>query len=217
MRLFDLLTDSERTGELEHSNYGVVVGIVTNNQDPQNMGRVKVKFPCLSDEDESNWARIATLMAGKDRGTYFLPDVNDEVLVAFEHGDCRIPYVLGALWSGEDQDKPPQTNSDGKNNIRLIKSRNGHVIQLSDEESKETISISDKDAKNKLVIDITNNTITITANQDIVLSASQGTIKLEAKTIELKSSADTKVEAQTGVDIKANATMNLKGTTINLN
>jgi len=80
------------------------------------MGRVKVKFPWLSDEHESWWARIATPMAGGGRGAYFLPEVNDEVLCAFEHGDVRFPYVVGALWNGKDA--PPTTNDDGKNNFR---------------------------------------------------------------------------------------------------
>ena len=74
--------------------YGVVVGIVTNNQDPDGMGRVKVRFPWLSATEESWWARIAVPMAGKDRGAYFLPEVDDEVLVAFEHGEVRSPYLL---------------------------------------------------------------------------------------------------------------------------
>ena len=85
MNLFDVLTDERDDASSRVS--GVVVGVVTNNQDPEGMGRVKVKFPWLSDEDESNWARVAAPMAGKERGFYFLPEVEDEVLVAFEHGD----------------------------------------------------------------------------------------------------------------------------------
>ena len=102
---------------------GVAVGIVTNNQDPQQLGRVKVRFPWLPGEDESFWAMIAVLMAGHERGTYFLPEVDDQVLVAFEHGDIRRPYVLGALWHRAAP--PPETNADGKNNKRLIRSRSG--------------------------------------------------------------------------------------------
>ena len=82
--------------------YGVVVGIVTNNQDPENMHRVKVRFPWLSNDVESNWARVAAPMAGKGRGAYFLPEVDDEVLVAFEHGQVDHPFVVGCLWNGKD-------------------------------------------------------------------------------------------------------------------
>ena len=194
---------------------GVVVGIVTNNQDPDGMGRVRVRFPWRDDEDESFWARVATVMAGPDRGTYFLPEVDDEVLVAFDHGGIHHPYVIGALWNGKD--KPPETNDDGKNNIRVIKSRSGHVIRLNDEDGKEKIEIIDKSEKNSIIVDTAENTITITTDKDIILSASQGTIKLDAQNIEIKSSADTKIEAGAGMDVKASATMNIKGATVNIN
>jgi uncharacterized protein involved in type VI secretion and phage assembly len=194
---------------------GVVVGVVTNNQDPDGLGRVKVKFPWLSDADESNWARVAAPMAGKERGVYFLPEVDDEVLVAFEQGDLRFPYVLGALWNGKDS--PPAKNADGKNNLRVIKSRSGHVIRLNDAEGQEKIEILDKSGKNKIVFDTANNTITITADKDITLSAAQGTIKLEAQKIEIKSSADAKIEAGSNLDVKASAQMTIKGATVNIN
>ena len=80
----------------------VVVGRVVNNKDTEGLGRVKVKFEWLSDLNESAWARIAAPTAGKDRGIYFLPEIDDEVLVAFAHGDVRFPYVIGSLWNGVD-------------------------------------------------------------------------------------------------------------------
>jgi uncharacterized protein involved in type VI secretion and phage assembly len=213
LNLLDALTDER--DETASRISGVVVGVVTNNQDPDKMGRVKVKFPWLSDEDESNWARVAAPMAGKERGFYFLPEVDDEVLVAFEHGDVRFPYVVGALWNGKDA--PPADNGDGKNNVRVIKSRSGHVIRLTDADGKEMIEIIDKSAKNSIVFDTSKNTITITADKDIVLSAAQGTIKLDAQQIEVKSSANTKIEAGANVDLKASGQMNVKGATVNLN
>ena len=215
MTFWNLLVDAPEKETNLQKIYGVVIGIVTNNQDPDKLGRVKVKFPWLSNENESFWARIASPMAGKERGIYFLPEVDDEVLVIFEHGDMRFPYVIGALWNG--QDLPPDNNKDGKNNLRVIKSRSGHIIRLNDEEGKEKIEIIDKSEKNSLVFDTANNTITINSDKDINLKASQGTIKLEAQKIEIKSSSDTKIEASGGMDIKANATMNIKGATINLN
>ena len=109
--------------------YGVGIGIVTNNQDPEGMHRVKVKLPWLSDDQETWWARVSTPMAGSGRGIYFLPEVDDEVLIAFEHGDIRFPYVIGSLWNGKDQ--PPASN-DGNNDTREIKSRSGHIIRLND-------------------------------------------------------------------------------------
>jgi uncharacterized protein involved in type VI secretion and phage assembly len=110
--------------------FGVMVGIVTDNQDPEGLGRVRVRFPWLSQDDASHWARIAVGMAGKDRGMFFLPEVDDEVLVAFEHGRPEYAYVLGALWNGKDT--PPTANADGKNNLRMLRSRSGHEIVLDD-------------------------------------------------------------------------------------
>jgi uncharacterized protein involved in type VI secretion and phage assembly len=214
VNLYDLISETAQEAETSRIT-GVVVGIVTNNQDPDALGRVKVRFPWLSDADESEWARIAAPMAGKDRGAYFLPEVDDEVLVAFEHGDPRFPYVIGALWNGKDA--PPATNDDGKNNVRVIKSRSGHVIRLNDEDGKEMIEIRDKSEKNSIVFDTAKNTITITTDKDITLAAPQGTIKLDAQKIEIKSSADSKIEAGAGMDVKAAATMNIKGATVNIN
>ncbi|MBU0960029.1 MAG: phage tail protein, partial [Proteobacteria bacterium] len=142
MNLHSLLAAPEGQEEKQNKIQGVVIGVVTNNEDPEGMGRVKVKFPWLSDEDESNWARVASPMAGKERGMYFLPEVDDEVLVAFEHGDMRFPYIIGSLWNGTEP--PPASNDDGQNNVRMIKSRSGHVISLTDEDGKEKIEIIDK-------------------------------------------------------------------------
>jgi uncharacterized protein involved in type VI secretion and phage assembly len=191
------------------------VALVTNNQDPDGLGRVKVRFPWLSDVDESFWARVAAPMAGKQRGAYFLPEVDDEVLVAFEHGDVRFPYVLGALWNG--QDAPPVTNDDGKNNVRMIKSRSGHIVKLNDEDGKETIEIVDKSQKNSIVIDTAKNTITVTTDKDITLSASQGTIKLNAQNVEINSSNATKLKAGGSMNVEASGTMTVKGATVNIN
>ena len=214
MNLFDLMSDTVDAARMGRIT-GVVIGVVTNNKDEEGLGRVKVRFPWLSEADESHWARIATPMAGKGYGMYYLPEVDDEVLVAFEHGDLRFPYVLGALWNG--QETPPATNDDGKNNVRLIKSRSGHLIRLNDEDGKETIEIVDKSAKNSITFDTATNTITITTAKDITLMAAQGTIKLEAQKIELKSSAETKIEAGAGLDLKACVTMNIKGALVNIN
>ena len=215
MRLTDLLMDDDLHGALAARIPGVAVAIVTNNQDPDKLGRVKVRFPWLSDEDESQWARVAAPMAGKERGIYFLPEVDDEVLVAFEHGDIRFPYVVGALWNGKDA--PPAANDDGKNNVRVIKSRSGHVVKLNDEDGKETIEIVDKSEKNSIVIDTAKNSITITSDKDITLKAANGTITLDAKEVKTKSSAKSAIEAGSGMDIKASGTLNIKGATVNIN
>ena len=204
---------------------GVVVGIVTNNDDPDNLGRVKVKLPWLSDNQESGWARIAAPMAGSQRGFCFLPEVDDEVLVAFEHGDVRLPYVLGALWIGKDKPPEPGMTKDGNVVMRVIKSRSGHLIRLIDEAGKEKIEIVDKTGENAVVIDSANGTVTVTANKDLVLTSTNGAIKLKAQRIEAESAGNASLKAEGNVEVKATAkfdlnagaSMTIKGTVVNIN
>jgi uncharacterized protein involved in type VI secretion and phage assembly len=215
MTLFESMTNSANQEARAGRIAGVVVGIVTNNQDPDGMGRVKVKFPWLSSVDESAWARMAVPMAGDQRGVYFLPEIDDEVLIAFEHGDVNFPCVLGALWNGRDV--PPEKNDDGKNNVRVIKSRSGHVIKLNDEDGKETIEIVDKSNNNSIVFNTSQNTITVTTDKDIVLSASNGKITLHAQNVEITSSDATKIEAGGTMDLNSTRTMTIKGEAVNIN
>jgi len=197
--------------------YGVMVGVVTNNQDPDGLGRVKLRLPWLSAEHESNWARVVSPMAGNDRGLYLLPEVDDEVLVAFEHGSVEFPYVLGSLWNGKD--KPPGKNDDGKNNVRALKSRSGHTVALDDTDGKEKIEIIDAKGKESVVLDVAKNTITITADKDVVIESKDGTIKLTAKKgIEIVAQdGPARLEASGNVDVKSGAQVNVKGSAINLN
>ncbi|MBA4142867.1 MAG: phage tail protein [Nitrosospira sp.] len=195
--------------------YGIVVGIVTNNQDPDNMHRVKVRFPWLSPDEDSNWARVATPMAGNGRGIYFLPEVDDEVLVAFEHGSIEHPYVVGSLWNGKDQ--AHENNSDGANNNRGIKSRSGHVIRLCDRSGSESIEIIDKTGNNKITIETSGNKILIEAAGDISITSQSGKITLSAVGIELKSRANVDITANSQIKIEANAQTNIKGALVNIN
>lgn len=216
MSLYDLLQPGESRGDQVQ---GVSVGIVTNIQDPENMGRVKVKFPWRGSDDESYWARIATLMAGKERGSFFLPEVGDEVLVAFEMGDLQHPYVLGSLWNGED--KPPDTHGDGKNNIRKIKSRSGHELIFDDESGKEKVTLHTK-AGHKIVLDDASGSekIEITdksgANK-VVFDSAKNEIAMEsAMQLKLKSQT-VEIEAGSMMTIKAGATLTLQGALVKIN
>ena len=121
---------SESSHEASGLVAGVAPGIVTRNDDPQGLGRVKLRLPWRGEDFETEWVRIVAPMAGADRGIFFLPEVGDEVLVAFDRDDIRYPYVLGALWS--QTDSPPEKNSDGKNDVRIIKTRKGHVVKCND-------------------------------------------------------------------------------------
>jgi uncharacterized protein involved in type VI secretion and phage assembly len=210
---FELLQSLVGPSDPEGHFYGVAVGVVTNNQDSEGLGRVKVRFPWLSDEDESHWARVLTPMAGNQRGLYFIPEVDDEVLVAFQHGDIRFPYILGALWNGKD--KPPESNN-GANNLRTIKSRSGHIIRLDDTADAEKIEIIDKN-KNSIIVNTAKNTITVTADADITIQSTKGKLILQGHDIEMKSQAGVKVEASQGMELKAGSQLNIKGSVVNIN
>jgi uncharacterized protein involved in type VI secretion and phage assembly len=214
MSLFDVLQPNDR-GDCAFP--GVATAIVTNNNDPEKTGRVRVRFLWLSDTIETWWARVATPMAGADRGLYALPEVDDEVLVAFEQGDPSRPIVIGSLWNGKD--KAPEKNDDGKNNMRTIKSRSGHIVRLDDTDGAEKIEIVDKTGDNKITIDSKANKIEITAKTDIAITSSDGKVTLSgAKGVDIASAqAAVKIEAKTTLDLQATAAANVKGKPLNLN
>jgi uncharacterized protein involved in type VI secretion and phage assembly len=123
--------------------YGVYAAVVTDIADPDGQGRVKVRLPWAPDSQGSSyevWARLAVMMAGNNRGTWFIPDVDDEVLVSFEAGDTRRPYVVGALWNGRDA-APETMDSAGNNYIKSIRSRNGVKVTLDDTDGQETLKL----------------------------------------------------------------------------
>lgn len=200
---------------------GVAAAIVTNNKDPDGLGRVKIKFPWLSDQNETDWVRIATLMAGGGRGSFFLPEVGDEVLVAFQHGDINHPFVIGALWNGAA--KPPESNSDGQNNLRVIRSRSGHQIIFNDDSTakqekveiktnsghqivlddsagQEKIEIKDKTGSNSIVIDSVQNSMTIKSVLQLKISA-----------------AVVEIEGTTSLSLKSNAILTVQGLPVKIN
>jgi uncharacterized protein involved in type VI secretion and phage assembly len=146
---------------------GVVVGIVKSLKDPQNLGRVELLFPWLSDSNKSYWARIATLMAGAKRGSWFMPEVDDEVLVAFEQGDSQFPYIVGFLWNGVD--KPPNDGIDAS--VRRLRTVSGHVVEFDDRAGQEQILIKTKGGQEVLLQDLPASiTITTTGGNQIQIS-----------------------------------------------
>jgi uncharacterized protein involved in type VI secretion and phage assembly len=121
--------------------YGVMPALVIDIKDPDNQGRVKVTLPWSVDAKGARfegWARLATMLGGNNRGSWFVPDVDDEVLVAFEHGDPRRPYVLGGLWNGTDQ-APESMDGAGNNYKKVLRSRNGVKVTLDDQDGQEKL------------------------------------------------------------------------------
>jgi uncharacterized protein involved in type VI secretion and phage assembly len=215
MNLIDVLTRERIDEALTGRVYGVVTGVVVSIADPEEQGRVKVKFPWLEDQ-ESSWARVMTFMAGNDRGALFRPEVEDEVLVLFDHGDMRFPYIIGALWNGQDV-APSEGGSNADNHVRLIKSRSGHIIKLDDTPGSEKIEITDKTGNNTILIDTASNTVTISTDADIRLQAPNGKLLLEGSEVGIKSSGSVKMEAGSSMDVEAGGTMNISGVTVNIN
>lgn len=190
---------------------GLVVGVVKDNNDPENRSRVKVDIPAFGDQVESAWAPVASPGAG----ITFLPEPGDTVLLAFAHGDVNRPYVLGTVQNG--QTPPPYANADGQNNERVIQSRSGHTITFDDSDGGETITIVDASGENEIVIDTQENEIKIKSAGNIVLEAADGEIQLKAKTIAIESDQDLTLEAGGDLDATADGDMNLEGGNINLN
>lgn len=194
---------------------GVVTGVVTNNQDPEKLGRVRLRFPWLSDEEESPWARVAVPMAGKESGLWLPPGVDDEVLVAFEQGDPRFPYVVGSLWS---QNALPPPAGDAPGDVRVLRSRSGHTVRLDDTEGEEKIEIIDKSEKNSIVISTKDNTLTLTCDADLTLESKSGKLVLKAAGgVEVASQDALTLEAKADVNVTGGGNVNVKGSTINLN
>lgn len=242
MSFMDFMSDMNRNNE--HRVYGVIIGIVTNNKDPEKIGRVKLKLPVRLLQKETDWARVAMPMAGKGKGMFFLPDVGDEVLVIFNEGDIRQPYVIGSLWNKNET--PPETNSDGKNLIKLIKSKGGHEIRINDKDDEGQIIIKtkngnsitiydkgngkielkDKSGSDKIVIDGDGKSIEITGDSAINLKAKSCSVKIDgnSNSIELKSSAKVaisaasiEIKAQGKLDLNSDGIINIKGSMVKIN
>jgi uncharacterized protein involved in type VI secretion and phage assembly len=178
--------------------YGVYPATVKDIKDPDNQGRVRVSLPWAPDSSGPGyeaWARLATLMAGNNRGTWFIPDVDDEVLVAFEGGDPRHPIVIGALWNGQDA-PPVQMDGAGQNNKKEIVSRNDIRIILDDSQGQEKVTIQTPGGQKVVLQD---------GPGTIELSDSNGnSIKMESSGITLTTSATLTIQAST---VKASAGM----------
>lgn len=130
----------------------LLVGVVSNNKDPEGWSRVRVKFPTLTEDHESNWARVVSIGAGPNRGFDCLPEINDEVLVGFEHGDIHRPYVIGGVWNGKEKtpDKVDDSVVSGKVRLRTFTTRLGHKLQFVEEDkssSKKGIYMETVDGK----------------------------------------------------------------------
>ncbi len=189
--LDDLLHERQASG-LGGRWYGCHPALVSDIADPDGQGRVKVTLPWAPDAGGQRfeaWARLATLMAGKRRGTWFVPDVGDEVLVMFEGGLPARPIVIGALWNGQDS-PPEQMDSAGTNAIKCIRSRNGVVVRLDDSDGREAFSVETP------------------GGQKLRLSDGPGTVRVE------DSNGNSVVMEAAGITVTASATVTVNASRV---
>jgi len=238
LSLAELLYSENDFFEKKHITNGVKLGIVSNIDDPEKLGRVKAKLLYRDNSDfETDFAPVITNMSGDKWGTWFFPQVGDLVVIAFLEGEITKPIILGNIWNKENA-KPPLEIKDGKNDIRKIKTRSGHEIIFDDTKDKENISIitpknltirmddekeiitiSDKQGKNTVKIDTKNEIIDINAQKKINLVSQNSKIELDGDSnkvnIESNSSINIKsqqisLEAKNTIDLKASAGINVK-------
>jgi uncharacterized protein involved in type VI secretion and phage assembly len=247
--IIDILSQGRDREAQTSKIYGLVVGLVTNNKDPNKLGRIKVKFPWLSEDVESWWARICYPMAGPKRGFWFIPEVDDEVLVGFEHGDVRFPYIVGSLYNGVDippiihditntyagtdytdpggdyakgggNFKLPASgrdwNEDGKDDLRFIRTRSGHIFAFDDKAGEESITLTDKTGKHsisisckdkRIYINSADGDVHITADKNVILGAGENVILHAKKNIESHAEKDWDSHVAGDYKLKVDKTM----------
>lgn len=205
---------------------GLVFAVVSNNQDPEKRGRVKVQYSGMGDQMESDWLDVANLYSG----AFFVPEVSDQVVVAFPGGKMSGGVILGCVWSSNR--KPPETkensasdlNGDGENNLKFLKSRSGQMIILDDKDGEEKVQIISPQKKSRFEFLTKEKKINIESEENIVLeaaknlnvSAQKGTMKFDKElNIEAKS---VKIESKSNnINFKAGKNIEIKGTSVKLN
>ena len=193
------------------NNHNLMSALVVDVNDPDGLGRVLITLPALPEGPEL-WARVVTPLGGEDRGLCLLPEIGDEVLVAFTTGDLTGAYLLGGLWG--KQKLPPEGLGGEENNLKILRTRSGHTLTFDDTDGEEKITLIDKN-ENTIEILTKDDQITIKAKSkievktdgDLILSGK--TIKLEADTIEGK--------ADSSLSLDGGGTAELKAGTVNIN
>jgi len=200
---------------------GLVEAIVVDNVDPEELGRIKVKFPTLPETPDSYWARLSMPMAGQERGWMTIPEIDDEVLVSFVRGDINNAIVVGSLYNGEDT--PPYANEDGENNLRVFQSRSGHRLTFDDTEGSERIELILHNEEIKVIWDSANKVLSVYSGKDIIIEAKES-ISVKCKDFMLEASNsvniktnEMKVEAGGNLNQQAGATLSMEASLIKLN
>jgi uncharacterized protein involved in type VI secretion and phage assembly len=193
---------------------GVAIAYVTQNKDQEGQCRVKLRYPWQEGAGDSHWARLAMPMAGNGRGLVLIPEVGDEVLVAFEKGDPRFPYVLGVLWNGKD--KPPLSNDDGKNDKRILKSRKKHYL-LYDDGARGVVELAHEKGR-KVTFDDDGIVVKDENGNQIKIESTSGAMTIEAKGRLTIKGASVTIETTGGtLELRARGALTVSGTPVNIN
>lgn len=221
------------SSQSSRKHYGVYTATVTDNNHDEGEYRIKVTIHGLHDEAEqsSYWARITTFMSGKDMGFYCLPEVNDEVLVAFQGGDDKLPFVIGSLWNAKETAIVKNSDQDGKNDRRCWKTRSGHFVEFNDSddqfvsittqaghlfEMKDTedlhINMITANGNNKVCISETEKTIDIVAEDTgvINITVNDGTINMDCKDLKITATNNIEMKATTNIEGKADSEVKME-------
>ena len=211
---------------LDNVQFGLHYGIVTQNKDPDNLDRIKVRLPWLDggDTDQSHWAQLVVPMIGKKWGWYALPDIDDAVVVMFIEGDISQPIILGGIWSKADIS--PEPNEDGQNNFRGYRSRVGHRIIFDDTKEKPKIVLADKTCKQMIGMGefeiagagpnkcaVFKPPMSGTTGVSVSTTLPQGKLEITCKDgkLLLDAKQNIKINAKTTIEIKAGSDMKLEG------
>ena len=190
---------------------GIVIAVVTKNDDPDKLGRVKVKYPWMDDKAESFWARISRPAAGTDAGFLWIPDIDEEVVVGFEQGDLAHPLILGSLWNGKAKMPAALMNSidNGKVKIHGIVSPAGHKVMFYENDSDAGIMLITSDDKIQISLNEKDGELSISCD---------GAVKIKSTgDLEMKADGAMKIEAGKGLDLKATGKLTIKGQTVGIN
>lgn len=192
---------------------GLAAATVTDNQDPDGLARVRVRLGHQEQGDSSYWARVATPMALKEQGVFFLPSVGERVLVGFEMGSPTLPYVIGSLWHGEAV--PPENNGDGQNDVRLIRTRSNSELRFFDGQPP-SIELKLEDGK-QLKLDDQGITLEDGKGNKLTIESGGGTVTVESTgQLKLKSQS-VSIEAGAAMELKAGGTLTIKGALVQIN
>lgn len=202
----------------------VQVGLVTENADPDNLGRVRVHLPYLGHDFVTDWARVVAPGNGPDRGFVWIPEVNDEVLVAFHHGDISEPYVLGGLWNGVDAPPPIELDGGGKLNGRKIVSRDKNEVFFWDKPGNSSLGMATAGSEVIALLNRLQKEFAVTSDGKIILNATgdieitaTGSVKISGTGgVEISSPASTKVSGSGQLSLESGGMTSVKGATVSL-